>query len=319
MGRPEKILTIAVPNFNQDHLLERTLNQLSEIIGSALESKIEIIVGDNFSSDRSKQIISNLAPPIKTFRQVSNIGLQRHFWFLLQKSTSRWVTVIGSGELIDLESLPALILYLENLGDEVGVVVSDVASVSSFENRVKSPSTISPTHHRHTNIRPLNTSYAGNFLRRSAISQIGLEIMAPYHQGPWPHVALMLEMYAQGWEFRHYQHQVVYLDQSYGWWGRQEMYGYLLSLEKLYKHASMVQAGLPREFAVRQLIKNNKKNFLAWMVRGMLLGAKRPRSADLIDILKVCAGSPALLLGFLCIFLTPTFLLRILLRKRFGV
>lgn len=114
------ILTIAIPNFNYDKYLKRSIE-------SALAQQsddIEILVSDNSSSDTSWDIISKFSDyRLKTWRQDKNIGLYQNWNFLLHHSKGRYFKLLQSDDWLELNFMDKFHEILAKASDKDIVAV----------------------------------------------------------------------------------------------------------------------------------------------------------------------------------------------------
>jgi abequosyltransferase len=115
------LLTIAIPTFNRSNLLD---NQLSWLFQSILgyETKIEILLSDNCSTDNTPDIIkkwheSGNNVSFRSHRNSENVGVMRNIAYCLQHAASEYVWVIGDDDYIQPQTLPYIINNLKQHPD----------------------------------------------------------------------------------------------------------------------------------------------------------------------------------------------------------
>lgn len=128
------ILTIGIPTYNRAYSLKNTLPRLSEdLVG--LESRIQILIVDNASTDDTQQVVNNWIDLVKNrlkvkyVRNNENIGMSRNIVSCFYLSDTPYTTFMGDDDCLSGESLIKLIRILE--GPEV---VSAVIGVSRSKN-----------------------------------------------------------------------------------------------------------------------------------------------------------------------------------------
>ena len=92
-----------VPCFNESKYIEESLESL---LNSKLppEIEFEILVSDNASSDRTREILETFAtrnPSIKVFEQIENVGARKNWLFLLSQSDADWIFFIDAHDKIE--------------------------------------------------------------------------------------------------------------------------------------------------------------------------------------------------------------------------
>lgn len=102
-------LSICIPTFNRCVNLEETLHRcISEIEGGDLKYRIEILVGDNASSDDTENVCLSLKNKYKYINYIKNkenIGGERNWFNLVNSAKGRYVWILCD----DDDFLPGLI------------------------------------------------------------------------------------------------------------------------------------------------------------------------------------------------------------------
>lgn len=104
------MIDILIPTYNRSIFLEKNLLLLKKIINEKkLNSIINIIISDNNSNDNTDAIIKNFSAEnfcnIYTYKQTSNIGLERNAIFLLTKARAKFVMYLGDDDYISEDYL----------------------------------------------------------------------------------------------------------------------------------------------------------------------------------------------------------------------
>lgn len=111
----EYLLTLAVPTFNRAHHLEQLLGTLTEEL-RGLEAKVEVIVGDNCSTDRTAEVTGNFHSSYssaKLIRQAENIGPERNFCAALKEARGRYFWIVGDDDLPKKGTIRQIVRILE--------------------------------------------------------------------------------------------------------------------------------------------------------------------------------------------------------------
>jgi glycosyltransferase involved in cell wall biosynthesis len=117
------VLSICIPTYNRCSSLENLLNQIYEL-NKQINTKIQICISDNHSSDDTAAIIEKWQPLIGfiSIRQKLNIGAAQNFQAVASLASSPWVLLMGDDDLIDINGLFKLILKLENLNKNTWIL-----------------------------------------------------------------------------------------------------------------------------------------------------------------------------------------------------
>lgn len=91
-------VSVIVPTYNQEKLIERTLQG---ILNQRRDFNIEIIVGDDASTDRTGEIVEGLAqkhPEIVYVRQPINLGLQNNYFDCIERAKGEYLADCGGDD-----------------------------------------------------------------------------------------------------------------------------------------------------------------------------------------------------------------------------
>ncbi len=110
------LLTLAVPTYNRADHLEQLLNCLQEeLIG--LSDQVEVIIGDNCSTDRTPQVTAGFAaayPNATVIRQLENIGPERNFCVALEAARGDHFWIVGDDDLPKKGTIRQIVSILVN-------------------------------------------------------------------------------------------------------------------------------------------------------------------------------------------------------------
>lgn len=117
------LITIAIPTYNGSETLPRLLDS---IIDSG-ETKIEIVVSDNASTDNTKNIVERYMCDydyINYFRNEQNVGYDNNVDLAVRNSTSEYVWIIGDDDYIEKDAITKVINILEENNDLAFIYVN---------------------------------------------------------------------------------------------------------------------------------------------------------------------------------------------------
>jgi hypothetical protein len=109
---PRIILTIGIPHFEQVEQLRRTLSSVSKL---RRLDEVKVFVSDNHSNDLTVSDIVEAAKGVRHIeveRHSTNIGAPGNIRFIVERSTTKYVWLLGAGELLEEDSLEKLLPIL---------------------------------------------------------------------------------------------------------------------------------------------------------------------------------------------------------------
>ena len=109
------LLTIAIPTFDRAPHLELLLTTLTTEL-DGLNNKVELIISDNASSDRTPDVCKNFSinmPSASMVRNVINIGAENNFIECLSRAHGRYFWIIGDDDLPKSGVIKMIIQLLE--------------------------------------------------------------------------------------------------------------------------------------------------------------------------------------------------------------
>jgi glycosyltransferase involved in cell wall biosynthesis len=116
------ILSICVPTFNRQFLLERNVNFHLEAF-RRLGVPFEIVIVDDCSSDTTAQYIESIShnPEISAYRRATNSGFLSNYAFAMQRARGKYAVFLGDDDLLIPEKVVEYLRLME--GDpNIGVV-----------------------------------------------------------------------------------------------------------------------------------------------------------------------------------------------------
>lgn len=139
-------LSICIPTYNRCDLLETTLGRLSDqILNFGLNSKVEIIVSDNCSTDGTQSVVNSYSElGVKSIRHKANLGPDGNFFSLFEVAEGDYIWVLGDDDSFSDDLIPFILdqivvhsfdyLYLRKTGDpRIFERVVDVVDVVTAE------------------------------------------------------------------------------------------------------------------------------------------------------------------------------------------
>ena len=105
------ILTIGVPVFNGEHCIEKTLSSIAnELHKSEYSDKIEILIGNNGSTDKTEEIIDNISDINPTYyKNEANYGFDANIEKLVELAQGEYVWFLGCNDTLKGGCLDLLI------------------------------------------------------------------------------------------------------------------------------------------------------------------------------------------------------------------
>lgn len=106
------ILTVAVPTFNG----EMTIGSMLEILLPQCTDKVEVLISDNCSTDRTPEIIKEFQKKysfIKYVRNKENIGSDRNFLQCMRMALGNYVILISDDDIIIDGAIETILTFLE--------------------------------------------------------------------------------------------------------------------------------------------------------------------------------------------------------------
>ncbi len=122
------LLTIGVPIYNGEETVEQTLQSILIAIKKIDQKKIEILISDNCSDDRTVSKIKNFIKKndliIKININDSNLGYDKNIDKIVEESNSPYVWFLGCGEKISPSSLEIILKKINKNKDLTNLVLN---------------------------------------------------------------------------------------------------------------------------------------------------------------------------------------------------
>jgi len=105
------LLTIGIPVYNGESFIEDTINSIK--IPKELQDKVDIVVSDNCSTDKTAEIVNKYSF-IKYFKNDINIGYDRNIQNVFLKASGEFVWTIAADDVIIVDdAIEKIINYIE--------------------------------------------------------------------------------------------------------------------------------------------------------------------------------------------------------------
>ena len=114
MGKSRPILTLAIPTFNRSAYLAELLECL--LPQFANESRAELIVSDNASTDETKTTVMTFVQrglKVQYIRNAENLGSDRNFLQCLNVASGKYVWVMGDDDLLAPGAIAIILRMVE--------------------------------------------------------------------------------------------------------------------------------------------------------------------------------------------------------------
>jgi glycosyltransferase involved in cell wall biosynthesis len=117
----QKLLSICIPTYNRAHYLDVCLQSIAKQSNTDLINKFDILIGDNASTDNTKEIIDKYITtfnlPVIYNKNKENIGAVNNFLQIFERATSEFVYLIGDDDIMTDNSLSVLCKVLQENRD----------------------------------------------------------------------------------------------------------------------------------------------------------------------------------------------------------
>jgi len=100
------ILSICIPTYNRVRFLDALLGLLTaKFAESDLNSKVEILVSDNASTDNTSEVLEKYRGIISYWKNDENIGPDANFLKLFSEASGRYIWLPGDDDLVRVDTL----------------------------------------------------------------------------------------------------------------------------------------------------------------------------------------------------------------------
>jgi glycosyltransferase involved in cell wall biosynthesis len=122
MPEPEILLSICVPTYNRDFLLERNVTfHLQEF--RRLGISFELVLVDDCSTDNTAKLLASLSeePEVSAYRRTKNSGFVSNYAFAMRRARGRYALFLGDDDLLIPEKVIEYVHMLED-DSEIGMI-----------------------------------------------------------------------------------------------------------------------------------------------------------------------------------------------------
>ena len=115
MQNDQPLLTIAIPTYNRSFFLNELLSCLFEQCMS--DPRIELLISDNASTDETPGIVTGYMDrglQIRYLRNASNFGADANFMQCFEKSSGKYVWLIGDDDVVVPGAIGRIVSYLQD-------------------------------------------------------------------------------------------------------------------------------------------------------------------------------------------------------------
>ena len=193
LSESAKVLTIAIPHFNDEAGLLSTI----QFLATEDLSGIEVIVSDNGSGinfTKTEPVLFTLIKDIKIFKNRFNLGYDKNLDIAVSKSKGKFVWFLGCGDTPAKGCLPILMKTLHENPDTTSLLLRVQTPQYKIEDETESTFTKISAENIGTNIEELyNSALSGNVVNRQqwlATKKKDLQFEN------WCHVERSLQMHA---------------------------------------------------------------------------------------------------------------------------
>lgn len=189
------IISICIPTFNRSKTLDALLGDI-EILKLAHDSKVEICISNNCSTDNTIEIIEKWSRlfQIRFINQVENVGATRNLQRVATMASGKWILLIGDDDGINNSEFEKLLDILSGTPDDCWnitlVANSEQETLYFSKNDV---GLYSPAEFLNKLLQcgTIYIGFIGCHIFSNEMSR-QLHDMNADQIRPWPHIALML-------------------------------------------------------------------------------------------------------------------------------
>lgn len=133
-------LSIAILTYNHENYIEKALNS---VLNQKIDYEYEIIVGDDFSNDKTREILlkfkEKYPEKIKLIFRSKNIGITSNFIDVLKKCTGEYIALLeGDDYWINDLKLKSQVEYLDKNQEYIGIAHQNIV-INQEEKIINKP------------------------------------------------------------------------------------------------------------------------------------------------------------------------------------
>ncbi len=117
----KKSVSIIIPAYNEDKVLEKTLKNIYKIVNEVFDN-YELLIVDDGSTDRTGEIIDNFAKKhsgIRPFHNKKNMNLGYNYRLGIKNATKNYVMLLPGPDNMTLDSIKK---FMSNVGTDTVVI-----------------------------------------------------------------------------------------------------------------------------------------------------------------------------------------------------
>ena len=174
-------LTVAIPTFNRANMLQQSVGHLIEV----LPPEVEILIVDNGSTDRTKNVCDGLPKRehLSVYHNRENVGAARNNFLCFLYAKSEYIMLLGDDDKLDANYVKKVLGIISN--DEFGFITYQEEARSDVKVDVVKAGGDGVAH-----VFMRSGTLAGNVFNRNFFS---LNFYPPLHQCIYPQVATAME------------------------------------------------------------------------------------------------------------------------------
>lgn len=178
------LLSICIPTYNRDWCIKEQINTFSGF-PQYIWNKIEIIISDNCSTDRTRHVVENAISngfPCTYVRNNENLGMDRNFTQCYNMAQGNFVWLLGDDDFVTQDGIVKILNLLNNSNHNLGVV--------HFIPNSDMPATLYDNSEKFLTAISYNMTFiSGSIINTSYVHKIDL---STYHGTLISHVPLIL-------------------------------------------------------------------------------------------------------------------------------
>jgi len=132
------MLTIAIPVYNGERFIDKTIKSILCQVGGNCRDCIEIIISDNGSTDHTYDIVNTYTQQyefIRYFSNQQNYGYDRNVDLTMERSSGQYVWLLGCGEALHKDSIRQILAVINT--DRPDVIISNFQIYSQKTNKIE--------------------------------------------------------------------------------------------------------------------------------------------------------------------------------------
>lgn len=117
MKNKQPLLSICIPTWNRSKFLTISLNRFLQDFSDDLKDDIEFYISDNCSDDDTPQVVQSYIDkglPITYNRNEENVGADRNFLKCIERSSGKYIWLLGDDDALIPGALKFLLLQIRN-------------------------------------------------------------------------------------------------------------------------------------------------------------------------------------------------------------